>query len=196
MKSRTTKRTGQATRLAELGNANNILVGATEGKRPLGIYWHEGEDNIKMQVINTVCGMWAGFVSIKMRSSPRPCGHGIEPCNSFSRQGVFHQLSEYQLFKLFLHGAVEISIDRCNVTQHVSMCSWVRAEAAWRTMCNYRKLCVFWGRGFVFISMFCWDDGGGGVRRKLWIVVASSTTYVCRSLFQGAGEGGRKRERN
>jgi hypothetical protein len=39
-----------------LGNANNILIGTTKGKRPLGIYWHEGEDNIKMQVIGAVCG--------------------------------------------------------------------------------------------------------------------------------------------
>jgi len=37
-----------------------VLVGKTEGKRPLGRPRHRWEDNIKMDIKEMGCGVWTG----------------------------------------------------------------------------------------------------------------------------------------
>jgi hypothetical protein len=49
-KSRKMKRAGRVTRILNRRGAYGILVGKSEGKRPLGIPRHRWENNIKMDL--------------------------------------------------------------------------------------------------------------------------------------------------
>jgi hypothetical protein len=48
IKSRRVRREGHVARMGEMKNAYNILVGKSEGKRPLGRHRRRWEDNIRM----------------------------------------------------------------------------------------------------------------------------------------------------
>jgi hypothetical protein len=71
---------GQVVRMGEKRNAYSLLVGYTEGKRPLGRPRHRWVDNIKM------CGVdWCGSVYGQVVSS---CECGNEPSGTIERWGT------------------------------------------------------------------------------------------------------------
>ena len=47
-------------RIGEKRGVYRVLVGKTEGKRPLGRPRHRWEDNIKMNLQEVGCGTWTG----------------------------------------------------------------------------------------------------------------------------------------
>jgi len=48
---------GHVARVGERGGVYRVLVGKSEGKRPLGRPWHRCEDNIKMDLQEVGCGV-------------------------------------------------------------------------------------------------------------------------------------------
>ena len=60
IKSRRMRRAGHVAGMEEWRGVHKVLVGKTEGKRPLGRPRRRGEDNIKMdlQEVGRGCGDW------------------------------------------------------------------------------------------------------------------------------------------
>jgi hypothetical protein len=61
MKSRRMRRAGHVARMGEKRNAYRLLVGKTEGKRPLGRPRRRWLDNIRMDLVEVGGGMWTGL---------------------------------------------------------------------------------------------------------------------------------------
>ena len=53
-------------RMGERGDADRVLVGKPEGKRPLGIPSGRWEDNIKMNLQEVGWGAWTGLVWLRI----------------------------------------------------------------------------------------------------------------------------------
>jgi len=51
---------GHVARMGERRGVYTALVGKPEGKKPLGTPRHRWEDNIKMDLHEVMCGVWAG----------------------------------------------------------------------------------------------------------------------------------------
>ena len=56
IKSRRMRRAGHVARMGERRGVYRVLVGKSEGKRPLGRHRHRWEDNIKMDLQEVGCG--------------------------------------------------------------------------------------------------------------------------------------------
>jgi hypothetical protein len=52
--------------MGEVRGAYNILVGRSEGRRPLGRPRRRWEDNIKMDLREIVFGTWIGFIGLRI----------------------------------------------------------------------------------------------------------------------------------
>jgi hypothetical protein len=63
IKSRRMRRAGRVARMGEMRNACNILVGKSEGKRPLGRRRRSWENNIKRWMGGK---MWTGFIWLRI----------------------------------------------------------------------------------------------------------------------------------
>jgi hypothetical protein len=61
IKSRRMRLTRHVTRMGEGRGVYMVLVGKPEGKRPLGRPRRRGEDNIKIDLQDVVCGEWTGL---------------------------------------------------------------------------------------------------------------------------------------
>jgi hypothetical protein len=51
--------------MGERRQAYKILVGKSEGKRPLGRPWRRWEDNIRVNVSKRVGRLWTGFIWLR-----------------------------------------------------------------------------------------------------------------------------------
>jgi hypothetical protein len=107
VKSRRTRRAGHVARMGEGRGVHGILVGKSEGKRPLGRPRPRWEDNIKMdlQEVGGGCGdwmdlaqdrdMWRALVStvrnLRVSKMRRIYSLAAEPI-SFSRRTLLHAL--------------------------------------------------------------------------------------------------------
>jgi hypothetical protein len=71
IKSRRMRWAGNVARMAEIRNAYRILMGKTEGKRPLGRPRHRWVDNIKMgrREIGWDGMVWIGLICLKIVTS-------------------------------------------------------------------------------------------------------------------------------
>jgi hypothetical protein len=90
IKSRGMRREGHVARMGEGRGAYRVLVGRPEGKRPLGRPSRRGEDNIKMDLRETVIDgtnwiqlahdrvQWRAFVSTVMKSVSIKCGEFLD----------------------------------------------------------------------------------------------------------------------
>ena len=57
---------GHVAGMAERRGVYRVLVGKSEGKRPLGRPMRRWEDNIKMDLQGVGCGAWAGSVWLRI----------------------------------------------------------------------------------------------------------------------------------
>jgi hypothetical protein len=72
MKSRRMRWAGHAACMGEVRNAYKTLVRKPERKRPLGRCRHRWEDNIRMDLMESVCGkVWTGFIWLRIGTSDR-----------------------------------------------------------------------------------------------------------------------------
>ena len=57
---------GYVARMGERRGVYRVLVGKSEGKRPLGRPRRKGEDNIKMDPEKVGCGVWIGSSCLRI----------------------------------------------------------------------------------------------------------------------------------
>jgi len=62
---------GHVARMGEMKNTFKILVGKLEGKEPLGRHKRVCEDNIRMDLRETLREMWTGYVWLRIGTSSR-----------------------------------------------------------------------------------------------------------------------------
>jgi hypothetical protein len=56
--------------MGEMRNAYTILIGESEGKRPLGRHRHRLEDNIQMD-LKEISWVWIGFIWLRIGTGDR-----------------------------------------------------------------------------------------------------------------------------
>jgi len=61
IKSRRIRWAGHVVRMGERRGVYRVLVGKSEGKRPLGRHRRRWEDNINMDLQEVGCGVWTGL---------------------------------------------------------------------------------------------------------------------------------------
>jgi hypothetical protein len=66
IKSRRMMWAGHVARIGEGRNMYRVLVGKTEGKRPLGRPRHRWENGIKIDLREIVGGVWSGFTWLRL----------------------------------------------------------------------------------------------------------------------------------
>jgi hypothetical protein len=71
IKSRRMRWAGHVGRMGERGDVYRVLVGKTEGKRPLGKPKRRWEDNIKMDLREVGYGVWTGSSWLRMGTGGR-----------------------------------------------------------------------------------------------------------------------------
>jgi hypothetical protein len=69
IKSRRTRWAGHVARMGEKRNVYTLLVGKPEGKRPLERPRRNWIDNIKINFLETVLGVWTGLVWLRIDKS-------------------------------------------------------------------------------------------------------------------------------
>jgi hypothetical protein len=91
IKSRKMGWAGHVARMGEGRGVYRILVGRTEGKRPLGRPRRKWEDNIKMNLreIGIDGANWIQLAQDRVQW--RACEHGNEPSSSIRKQDSFRQ---------------------------------------------------------------------------------------------------------
>jgi hypothetical protein len=72
---------GHVTRLGDVRNAQNNLVGKPEGKRPLGRRGHKWEDIIRMY-LGGKGWVFTGFIWLRIGTIDGFCEHGNETSGS------------------------------------------------------------------------------------------------------------------
>ena len=66
IKSRRMKWAGHVARMGESRGVYRVLVGKSEGKRPIGRPKRKGEDNIKMDLQKVGWGSWTGLIRLRI----------------------------------------------------------------------------------------------------------------------------------
>jgi hypothetical protein len=108
IKSRRMKWAGHVARMGDKRGAYRVLMGNTEGKRPLGRPRRRWEDDIKMDIQELGSGAWTGLVWLSRGTGGSSCNAVMNlpvPYNagnfltnlkpvSFSRSTLLHGVSE------------------------------------------------------------------------------------------------------
>jgi hypothetical protein len=68
IKSRIMRWAGHVAWKGEGRGVYRVLVGKTEGKRPLGRPRYRWEDNIKMDLLDVECGVWTGLSWLRIET--------------------------------------------------------------------------------------------------------------------------------
>jgi hypothetical protein len=89
IKSRRMRWSGHVACMGEGRGVYRVLVGRTEGKRPLGKPRRRWEDNIKMDIREIEIDGGTGFSWLGIGSRGGFCEHGNEPSGSIKKSGYF-----------------------------------------------------------------------------------------------------------
>jgi hypothetical protein len=84
--------------------AYRVLVGKSEGKRPIGRPRRRWEDNIEMDIQEVEWGTWTGFIWLRIGQEAGTCECGNEPTSSIKCGEFLEWLRTVSFSRSLLHG--------------------------------------------------------------------------------------------